>query len=801
MTKPDTKPSQQPAKRRRPLRMFLFFALAAVVGLAAGIAIYAMTVILPNVPKIDAVLDYQPKIPLRVYTADNHLIGEFGVERRDFVTIDKIPARMKQALLAIEDAHFYQHKGIDWRGAARAVVSNLREGFGAGGASTITMQVARNFFLSKEKILSRKLTEVALAYRIEDALTKDQILELYMNQIFLGNRSYGFASAARSYFGKPLDELTLAETAMLAGLPQNPSRHNPIANPKRAQVRQHAVLKRLYELGQISEPDYRQALAEPLRIRRVGQTFATRADYVAELARQAVFAQFGEEAYERGIVVTTTILKAEQDAAYESVRRNVLAYDQRHGYRGPEARIELPADPVEREEAIIEALQKRPQSDGLIPAVVLAASAQAVRVELLNGDEITIEGAGLKFAARGLAANAKDSVRIAPGAVIRVSQKKDKDGERWAITQVPQVAAAFVAIDADTGAYHALVGGFDYNLQKFNHVTQAWRQPGSAIKPFVYAAALDKGYTPATRILDEPLDMPGENAGETWSPQNDDGVFDGPITMRYSLAHSKNVTTVRLIRALGVDYAHDYLGRFGFDLPRHPRNLTLALGTGAVTPLQMAGAYAVFANGGYRVKPYLIAQIRDGNGNILVDNKPPARQDADRVLDARTAFVADSMMRDVARSGTGAAAAKQLGRTDIAGKTGTTSDAIDGWFAGYGGKVVAVAWMGYDEPRSLGGREFGATLALPIWIDYMREALAKQPPPEEQLEPEGVVRENDDWVFEEFMERPDLRAIDIDPGLDNPPVEVEPVTGDEDAPAPPAPVPPPPPPPPPSTIF
>uniref|UniRef100_UPI00258FA400 penicillin-binding protein 1A n=1 Tax=uncultured Massilia sp. TaxID=169973 RepID=UPI00258FA400 len=583
--------------------------------------------------------------------------------------------------------------------------------------------------------------------------------------------------------------LTWAETAMLAGLPQNPSRHNPVANPKRAQQRQHAVLGRLHDLGQISDAEYQQALREPLRIRRGGQTFETKADYVAELARQAVFNQFGEEAYERGIVVTTTILKAEQDAAYESVRRNVMDYDQRHGYRGPEARIDLPQDAAEREEAIVEALQKRPNSDGLIPAVVLTASPQRVTVETLSGDEIAIDGAGLKFAARGLAANAKDGVRIAPGAVVRIAQR-GKDGKTWSLTQVPQVAAAFVALDAETGAYHALVGGFDYNLQKFNHVTQAWRQPGSAIKPFVYAAGLDKGYSPGTLILDEALDMPGENAGETWSPQNDDGVFDGPITMRYSLAHSKNVTTVRLIRALGVDYTHDYLGRFGYDLARHPKNLTLALGTGAVTPLQMAGAYAVFANGGYRVKPYLIARIVDGNGTVLVDNKPPAaRQDADRVLDPRTAWVADSMLRDVTRYGTGAASVKQLGRTDIAGKTGTTSDAIDGWFAGYGGKVVAVAWMGYDEPRSLGGREFGATLALPIWIDYMRVALAKVPVQETSIEPDGVVRENDDWVFEENVERPELRFIDIDPAPTNPAPEIDPLTGE----AIPAPVPPPPP--------
>ncbi len=805
-----TKPTQQPAQRSgtlRRIRGILFLLLAAMLLAAAGAAVYVMTAILPNVPKIDAVLDYRPKIPLRVYTADNHLIGEFGVERRDFVPIDKIPARMKQALLAIEDAHFYQHHGIDWRGAARAVVTNLREGFGAGGASTITMQVARNFFLTKEKVLSRKFTEIALAYRIEDALSKDQILELYMNQMFLGNRSYGFSSAARSYFGKSLDELTLAETAMLAGLPQNPSRHNPVANPKRAQQRQHAVLGRLFQLGQISEAEYRQALAEPLRIRRGGQVFETKADYVAELARQAVYAQFGEEAYERGIVVTTTILKAEQDAAYESVRRNVIDYDQRHGYRGPEARIELPQDPAEREEAIIEALQKRPLSDGLLPAVVVAASPNQVKVELLSGDEVTIGAAGLKFAARGLAANAKESVRIAPGAVVRVT-RAGKDG--WALTQVPQVAAAFVALDAETGAYHALVGGFDYNLQKFNHVTQAWRQPGSTIKPFVYAAALDKGYSPGTLILDEPLDMPGENAGATWSPQNDDGVYDGPITLRRALTRSKNIGSVRLIRALGVDYTHGFLGRFGFDLAKHPKNLTLALGTGAVTPLQVAGAYAVLANGGYRVRPYLISRIVDGDGTVLVENMPPMpRLDADRVLDPRTAFVADSMLRDVTRFGTGAAASQKLGRIDIAGKTGTTNDAIDGWFAGYGGKVVAVSWMGYDEPRSLGGREFGSTLALPIWIDYMRVALAKVPHHSPPLEPEGVLQENGDWVFEEYLDRPELRAIDVElavPGDAGPGApEQDPATGEEPLPgaphAPMAPPPPPPPPPPPNTVF
>ncbi|MET0983671.1 MAG: PBP1A family penicillin-binding protein [Telluria sp.] len=740
-------------------RGFIFFILAAIVLAIAAAGVWFLFAILPNVPSIDAVTDYKPKIPLRIYTSDNVLIGEFGEEHRDFVPIAQMPPMMKNAVLAIEDARFYQHKGIDWLGAARAVVSNVRGGFGSGGASTITMQVARNFFLSREKVLSRKLNEVLLAKKIEDALTKDQILELYMNQIYLGQRSYGFSSAARSYFGKKLGELTIAETAMLAGLPQNPSRNNPAVNMKRAKARQEQVLRRLRDLGHIDETQYAQAVAETMRVHARPKEFGTHAQYVAELARQAVFAQYAEESYTRGIKVTTTIVSSDQEAAYDSVRRNVLAYDARHGYRGPEARIALPDDDTEREEAVVEALQKRPSSDGLVPAMVLSSSSKSVKVATLDEDSITISGAGLKFAAAGLSSKAKESQRIAPGAIVRIT-KLGKTG--WGITQVPQVAAAFVALDADTGAYQALVGGFDYNLQKFNHVTQAWRQPGSAIKPFVYSAAVAKGYSPGALILDAPLDMEGENAGATWSPQNDDGVFSGPITMRYSLAHSKTVPTVRLLRAIEVPYAHDYLGKFGFDGARHPQNYTMALGTGAVTPEQMASAYAVFANGGYAVKPYLIAKIEDGDGTVLFRAEPPApRQESARVLDARNAWITDSMLRDVTRYGTGAAATKRLGRSDIAGKTGTTNDAVDGWFAGYGANVVGVAWMGYDEPRSLGGREFGATLALPIWLDYMQVALAKRPETA-RPEPEGMLRENDDWIYAEFAEMPQLRAIDVE---------------------------------------
>jgi penicillin-binding protein 1A len=751
--------SKPAPKRASRVRGFIILALAAVLLFIAGIVGYVALRVLPNVPALDAVTDYRPKIPLRVYTADKVLIGEFGEEHRDFVPINKIPDLMKKSLLAIEDARFYEHGAIDFQRGIGAVISNLRHGFGAGGGSTITMQVARNFFLSREKHLSRKMNEIALAYKIEAALSKDEILELYMNQIYLGQRAYGFASAARAYFNKNLDQLSVAEMAMLAGLPQNPSRHNPVANPKRARERQHAVLGRMRALNYITEEQYQAALVEPLHVNTRGQEFDTHAEYVAELARQAAYNQFKEEAYTRGIKVYTTILKAEQDAAYASVRRNVIAYDQRHGYRGPEGRIELPDDPTDREDTISDALGKRPSSDGLLPAVVLKASGKAVRVETVDGDIVDVTGNGLKFAAAGLSSSAKEALRIAPGAIIRVA--KDAKGA-WAITQVPQVAAAFVAIDADTGAYHAMVGGFDYNFQKFNHVTQAWRQPGSGMKPFIYSAAVEKGYSPATRILDAPLDMAGEDAGKTWSPQNDDGKWDGPITMRRALAESKNVPSVRLLRAVSVPFSHEFLGKFGFDLARQPKNFTLALGTGAVTPLQMAGAYAVFANGGYQVQPYLIARIEDADGKVIQQATPPAaHSEEQRVLDARNAYITDSMLRDVTRYGTGAAATKALGRSDIAGKTGTTSDAMDGWFSGYGGNVVAVAWMGYDDPRSLGGREFGATLALPIWIDYMKVALAKRPE-QERIEPEGIVRENDDWVYAEYAETPVLGAIDLD---------------------------------------
>ncbi|HEX5802995.1 MAG TPA: penicillin-binding protein 1A [Azospira sp.] len=745
-----------PASYRNELRRTLLaLGTDAVLAIVVLVGVMLATV-LPSLPAFDLVTDYRPKIPLRIYTADGALLGEFGEERRDFTPIGEVPPVLKEALLAIEDSRFYEHSGVDYRGVARAVAAGLTGGM-RQGASTITMQVARTFFLSPEKTLKRKLTEVVLAYRIESALSKDRILELYMNQIYLGQRTYGFASAARTYFKKRLAELTLAEAAMLAGIPQNPAKHNPAVNPVRAKARQELVLKRMLQLGKITPAQFDEAVGQPLDIGHSLQ-FEARADHVAELVRQELHARYKGEAYTQGFNVYTTLGKAEQNAAYDAVRRNVLAYDQRHGYRGPEGFVELPADADEREEAIDRVLAQHPGSDNLIAAVVTDVSAKRVRAEPASGDTIEITGDGLRFAGRALQPNAKPELKIRLGSVIRVSQ--DAKG-RWSIAQMPEVDAAFVALNAEDGSYRALVGGFDFFRNQFNHVTSAWRQPGSIIKPFVYSAALEKGFSPATLMNDAPLSLPGGADGQPWEPRNDDG-YDGAIPLRQALARSKNVVSVRLLQAISPHYARDYLQRFGFDAAKHPDNLTMVLGSGSVTPLQMAGAYAVFANGGFRVSPRLIEKITDARGNVLWQAPPPpARQEDQRAIDPRNAFVIDSMLREVVRSGTGAQASQRLGRHDLAGKTGTTSDAVDGWFAGYSGNVVAVAWMGYDRPRSLGGREFGATLALPMWTDFMRQALAGKPP-HERKPPPGVSFVDGDWVYDEFRGDDGVKSLDVE---------------------------------------
>jgi penicillin-binding protein 1A len=732
-------------------------ALFAAAGIA-GVCLlgYTVLVIAPGLPPLDAVTEYRPKMPLRVFTADNVLIGEFGEERREFVPIGEIPAIMKNAVLAIEDDKFYEHGGVDFVGILRAGLANLRSSR-SQGASTITMQVARNFLLTRTKTYTRKLQEILLAYKIEERLSKDQILELYMNQIYLGERAYGFGTAARVYFGKPIKNLTIAQAAMLAGLPKAPATANPVVNPKRAKERQQYILKRMRDLGHITPEQYAQASEEKILVQGDAQRLRSHAEHAAEIARQFMYAQYKEDTYTSGFTVYTTLTKADQDAAFAAVRRGVMDYERRHGYRGPETFIELPRGEDERAQAIDEALLKHPDSDDLQAAVVLSVSPKSVRAEMRSGDVIDISGEGLRFAASALSAKAKN--RIRPGAVIRVTQDAKK---KWAITQLPEVAAAFVAINPRDGSIRAMVGGFDFALNQFDHVTQAWRQPGSTIKPFIYSAALEKGFSPSTMINDAPLTEEVPNNGQAWNPGNDDGNYEGPVTMRTGLKKSKNMVSIRILREITPPYARDYIARFGFDANKHPANLTMTLGTGAVTPLQMAGAYAVFANGGFQVTPYLIQKVVDARGNVLTESKPvSAGDEAARVLDPRNAFIMDSMMRDVVRSGTGYMAGQKLGRRDLAGKTGTTNDAMDGWFAGYGGDTVAVAWMGYDQPKSLGSREFGGTLALPIWVDYMRDALRNKPEMQRPV-PAGLAQIDSDWMYDEYVNGNAVRAVDVE---------------------------------------
>ncbi len=736
--------------------------IAAVAALAVVLLVgYALLVLAPGLPALDAVTDYRPKMPLRVYTADNVLIGEFGQEHRDFVAIQDIPQQLKDAVIAIEDERFYTHSGVDPRSVLRALASDVTGGVKQGG-STITMQVVRTFFLNQERTLPRKLKESLLSYRIESALSKDQILELYMNQIYLGQRSYGFSSAARAYFGKPLKDLSLAQNAMLAGLPQNPARHNPAVNPERAKQRQMLVLKNMLRLGLVTQVQFAQASAEPMRVND-GPAVDPHGAFVAEMVRQGMFAQYQEATYTMGLSVVTTINNAEQLAAYESVRRNVLDYDHRHGYRGPEATIDLPAEEEARDEAIDALLLKHPASDALLPAVVTEVAAKSLKAELASGESIQISGAELGFAAGALQTNASKVLRVRPGSLIRVVRNAK---QKWVVSQLPEVDAAYVALNAQSGAYRAMVGGFDFRRKNFNHATSAWRQPGSSIKPFIYSAALERGFAPSTLINDVQLSAT-TNEDLKWDPRNDDGKYDGPIRMQDALAQSKNVVSVRILKAIGVDYARDYLPRFGFDADKHPLNLTMALGTGSVTPVQLASAYGVFANGGYLVSPWLIQRVSDGRGKLLFESDRPASPPEEtRTVDARNAFVTDSMLREVTRSGTGAMANQKLQRQDLAGKTGTTSDAVDGWFAGYANDIVSVAWMGYDEPRSLGTREFGATLALPIWIDSMRRALQGTVATPRPV-PDNIVNVDGRWNFSEFDTDAGVKTL----GLDEPAVD------------------------------
>jgi penicillin-binding protein 1A len=699
------------------ITLTLFLLPAILLGLAALLEY-------PSLPSLEALTDYRPKIPLRIYSAEGTLLGEFGEERRALIKITDVPEVMKQAILAAEDDRFYEHGGIDYMGVVRAAFSNFTSGSVKQGASTITMQVARNFFLTKEKTWTRKFNEVLLTFKIEHSLSKDEILQLYINQIYLGQRAYGFASAAQVYFGKPLAQVTIAEAAMLAGLPKAPSSYNPVVNPKRAKLRQLYVLRRMHELNYISDEQYELAQQQPIVTVRGNQEFGVKADYLAEMVRQAVYEKYQDDTYTQGFKVYTTIRQKDQLAAYQAVRAGVLEYDRRQGYRGPEGFVDLHGD-TSNTDLLDEALQDVEDSDDLIPAVVLSASPELVQAYCKGGEVVEVSGDALQFAHAALTKRVALNQRINAGSIIRLH--KDENGV-WQITQLPQVEAAFVSGNPRNGAIYSLVGGFDFDSNQFNHITQAWRQPGSSFKPFVYSAALEKGFTPATVINDAPLIFDAEQTGnEPWEPKNYDGKFEGPMRMRQGLIKSKNLVSIRILQSITPEYAHDYITRFGFDPARYPAYLTMALGAGSVTPMQMLTGYSVFANGGFLVSPYFIDRIEDARGTVLSRTTPEvAGNGAKQVIDVRNAYTMVSMLQDVVKHGTGIRA-MQLGRQDLAGKTGTTNDSIDAWFCGFHPTVVGIAWMGYDQPRSLGDRETGGGAALPIWMGYMEKVLKDVP--------------------------------------------------------------------------
>lgn len=745
---PSTPSPRRPVWQRFLISLSLWIGGLAMAGVVAVVTIagVALAVAYPNLPDITDLSDYRPKLPLRVYSSEGVMLGEFGEERRQLTPINEIPKVMKDAVLAIEDARFYSHGGVDYRGLARAALANLGR-VKSQGASTITMQVARNVYLSSEKTFTRKLYEVLLTFKLETLLTKDQILEIYMNQIFLGNRAYGFAAASEAYFGKPMKDLTIAEAAMLAGLPKAPSLYNPISNPPRARARQLHIIERMEENGFITAAEAEAAKKQELKIRTGLPALPVHAEYIAETVRQLVYAQYGEETYTRGLNVFTTVKANQQETAYKALRKGIMDYEKRQIYRGPERFADLPQDPKDLDDAIDDVLAEHPDNGDVMAAVVLEATVKKIVAVRHSGDRLEIVGEGLRAAQSGLSDKAPPKIKIRRGAVIRV-MKTPKD--TWEITQLPEVEGAFVALDPRDGAIQALVGGFDFNKNKFNHVTQAWRQPGSGFKPFIYSAALEKGFTPATIVNDAPLFFDaGVTGGQPWEPKNYDGKFEGPMPLHTALAKSKNMVSIRVLQAVGTQNAQDWISRFGFEAEKHPAYLTMALGAGSVTPMQMATGYAVFANGGYRVNPWLITKITDQKGKVLVESQPPLPNESVRAIDARNAFIMNRLLQEITRAGTAARAQATLKRPDLYGKTGTTNDSIDTWFNGFHPTLVAIVWIGYDQPKSLGDRETGGGLSLPVWISFMEAAL-KGVPVMEPSAPEGVTNVGGEWFYEEY---------------------------------------------------
>ena len=689
---------------------------------AIGIAYYKIA---PDLPDIAALNDAQLQLPLKVYSREGELIAEFGEKKRLLLTYDQIPQTVVNAFTAAEDAYFFSHPGIDPRGLIRAAFKLVTTGQRQQGGSTITMQVARNFYLSRDKTYLRKIYEIFLAWRIEQNLSKQAILALYLNKIYLGQRAYGIGAAGYAYYGKPLTELSLAETAMLAGLPKAPSRYNPLVNVERAITRRNYVLGQMLALDMISPAEHADATAAPASAQRYQPPIAVEAPYVAEMVRAEMIKRYGEAAYTGGYTVHTSIQSKAQTAANQAVRDTLEAYSQRHGYRGPEAQYDISTDNAQLDTF----LAKHTPIAGLLPGLVTAVSKTSAIVYLGPDQTITVPWAGMRWARKYITADQRGSAPktatqiLQPGDLIRVRQAEDTT---WQLTQVPKLLGALASVHPSNGAILALTGGYDYYTQQFNSATQAWRQPGSGLKAFVYSAALEHGYTPASIIHDAPIVIKDRGLEDTWKPKNSSGRVYGPTRLRTALTYSRNLISVRLLRDIGVKKTIRHIRRFGFSADKLANNLSLALGNASVTPLQMATSYAILANGGYRVTPYFIERI-DQHGETIYQAEPKTNcatceHRAPRAISAQNSYLMYSMMQDVIRRGT-ATAARKLKRRDIAGKTGTTNDQRDAWFSGYNQAVSTAIWVGFDDNQQLGRGEVGGRVALPAWIDYMAAIL------------------------------------------------------------------------------
>lgn len=731
--------------------------IAVVCGLALSLS-GAFLYLSPNLPSVESLRSIELQIPLRVYSSDAKLIAEFGEMRRSPIAFDDIPKNFIHALLAAEDDNFANHHGVDPGSLLRAAAQILKTGRIQTGGSTITMQVAKNFFLSSERSFSRKANEILLALQIERELTKDEILELYINKIYLGNRAYGIEAASQVYYGKSIREISLAEMAMIAGLPKAPSRFNPIVNPTRSMERRNWILGRMFKLGRISEQDYKEAVAEPLSARLHIAAPDIYAPYIAEMARAEMVGKFGGQAYTDGYTVTTTVPSDLQMEANQAVQNGLVAYDQRHGYRKPE-------HSAIAQDQWTQALAKARTITQFLPAIVTQVDSDGITVLLNNGEHEPVTWQSMRWARPFINNRSMGAVPRKPADIVQVGDmvrvRRQADGT-LGFSQIPKAQAALVSIDPNNGAIRALVGGLSFEKSNYNRAIQAKRQPGSSFKPFIYSAALDAGYTAASIVNDEPLEVFEPGMKDIWRPKNDTNTFLGPIRVREGLYRSRNIVSIRLLQDIGMKYAHNYISQFGFNAADLPRNLSLALGTATLTPLEITTGWTAFANGGFKIEPYLVERIENRDGQtiflanpaltptgkreraesitseqILAGSEPEPSLEATRIIDERTAYIMTSMLKDVITRGTGRRALS-LNRTDLAGKTGTTNESKDSWFAGYNSDVVTSVWAGFDQPTSLGRNEYGGTIALPIWIDYMAYAL-KDKPMHTMQEPPGMM--------------------------------------------------------------